>query len=129
VTQCGLKGVTLHTMRHTFGAQLAQNGIEMKTIKELMGHSSVTVTEKYYAHLSNENLDAAVRVLAAAIGIHSLPKFLLTAKRGVNELSVSVSAEKRTRTSTPLRALEPESSASANSAISAKEFKSMFFDL
>ena len=38
-------------------------------------------------------------------------------------------AEKRTRTSTPLRALEPESSASANSAISAKDFKSMFFDL
>ena len=43
--------------------------------------------------------------------------------------SISGYAEKRTRTSTPLRALEPESSASANSAISAKDFKSMFFDL
>src|SRR6266567_1238127 len=36
-------------------------------------------------------------------------------------------AEKRTRTSTGLLPLEPESSASANSAISAKRFKSMFF--
>jgi hypothetical protein len=35
-------------------------------------------------------------------------------------------AEKRTRTSTPLRELEPESSASANSAISARICKSMF---
>ena len=93
-----------------------------------MGHSSVTITEKYYAHLSNENLDAAVRVLADAIGIDSLPKSLPTAKQGVMRLPVTVSAEKRTRTSTPLRALEPESSASANSAISAKDFKSMFFE-
>jgi integrase len=120
MTQCGLKDVTLHTLRHTFGAQLAQNGIDMKTIKELMGHSSVTITEKYYAHLSNENLDYAVRVLAAAIGIAVLPKFLPTVKRGLLRLPVSGSAEKRTRTSTPLRGLEPESSASANSAISAK---------
>ena len=36
----------------------------------------------------------------------------------------SLNAEKRTRTSTPLRGLEPESSASANSAISAKDFQS-----
>ena len=48
---------------------------------------------------------------------------------GLDEGSVNCYAEKRTRTSTPLRALEPESSASANSAISAKDFKSMFFDL
>ena len=39
-----------------------------------------------------------------------------------------LNAEKRTRTSTPLRELEPESSASANSAISAADFKSMFLD-
>ena len=39
-----------------------------------------------------------------------------------------IDAEKRTRTSTPVKGLEPESSASANSAISAKEFKSMFFE-
>jgi Phage integrase family len=120
VTQCGLKNVTLHTLRHTFGAQLAQNGIDMKTIKELIGHSSVTITEKYYAHLSNENLDYAVKVLAVAIGIAVLPKFLPTAKRGLLRSSVSGSAEKRTRTSTGLRPLEPESSASANSAISAQ---------
>src|SRR4051794_15476978 len=48
-----------------------------------------------------------------------------TGKRGENcKLLVSDYAEKRTRTSTPLRGLEPESSASANSAISAKEFQS-----
>ncbi len=38
------------------------------------------------------------------------------------------SAERGIRTPTSLRTLEPESSASANSAISAKELKSMFFD-
>jgi hypothetical protein len=49
--------------------------------------------------------------------------FLLTSLlRDCNDLeAVSTYAEKRTRTSTPLRGLEPESSASANSAISARE--------
>ena len=49
-------------------------------------------------------------------------------RQGLRLSTVSYYAEKRTRTSTPLRALEPESSASANSAISAKDFKSMFFE-
>ena len=113
------ENVTVHTLRHTFGSQLAIQGIPLRRIQALMGHSSITTTERY-AHLAKEETYMDTRVLEAVS-----PGFLLTSLlSGYEEKLVSQSAEKRTRTSTPLRGLEPESSASANSAISAKEFQS-----
>jgi len=65
VEDCSLKGrVTIHTLRHTFGSQLAMAGQPMQKISKLMGHHSVTVTEKHYIHLSPDNLNAAVNALA-----------------------------------------------------------------
>jgi integrase len=41
-----------HTLRHTFGSWLVQAGEPIFTVSKLMGHSSVLVTQKYYAHLA-----------------------------------------------------------------------------
>jgi hypothetical protein len=89
----------------------------------MMGHNSITTTERY-AHLVQEEAYEDTRALEKM----SRPFLLGSLLGGLDEEPVSCYAEKRTRTSTPLRALEPESSASANSAISAKELKSMFFE-
>jgi integrase/recombinase XerD len=35
----------LHDFRHTFGASLAQQGVPVPAIKELMGHSRITSTQ------------------------------------------------------------------------------------
>lgn len=43
--------VTFHILRHTYGSQLATAGVPLQVIAQLMGHSNVSVTEKYYAHL------------------------------------------------------------------------------
>lgn len=51
-----------HTLRHSFASNLAQKGVSLYIIKELLGHSSITTTEKY-AHLSNESLDKAIQLL------------------------------------------------------------------
>src|SRR5207237_2290551 len=48
--RCGFKRSGVHVLRHTFGAHLAQKGIDMAVIRDLLGHHSVTLTEKYYAH-------------------------------------------------------------------------------
>ena len=37
-----------------YGVKLAELGVDMKFIKEVMGHSSVSVTEKYYAKFRPE---------------------------------------------------------------------------
>jgi integrase len=43
--------VVFHTLRHTFGSWLAIQGTPILTIKELMGHKTLAMTERY-AHLS-----------------------------------------------------------------------------
>lgn len=40
-------GARLHTLRHRFGTTLAEAGIPLKILKELMGHSTILTTEKY----------------------------------------------------------------------------------
>ena len=39
--------VTPHTLRHTFGSWLAQDGVDLLAIKELMGHSNIQTTMRY----------------------------------------------------------------------------------
>ena len=51
-----------HTLRHTFGSRLAQRGVPMREIQELMGHSSLQVTMRY-AKLAPRNLTAAIAAL------------------------------------------------------------------
>jgi integrase len=48
-----------HSFRHTYGTRLGESGTDVFTIKKLMGHSSVTVSEKY-VHPSAEAMVAAV---------------------------------------------------------------------
>jgi site-specific recombinase XerD len=42
--------ITLHVLRHTFGTRLVAAGADLKTVQELMGHSTVETT-MIYVHL------------------------------------------------------------------------------
>ena len=60
------KGVTLrkdravfHTLRHTFASWLVQSGEDIYVVKELMGHSTLAMTERY-SHLAPKNKQASV---------------------------------------------------------------------
>jgi site-specific recombinase XerD len=54
--------VTWHTLRHTFCSRLAMAGVDLVTIKNLAGHSSIQTTMRY-AHLSPGHEEAAVEKL------------------------------------------------------------------
>jgi len=56
-------GGTLHRLRHTFGANLTMAGVPLRRIQILMGHADYATTEKYYAHLTPEGSDGAVKLL------------------------------------------------------------------
>lgn len=58
----GIEGLRFHDLRHTFATRLAEKGIIMRDIRDLLGHFSVTVTERY-AHSNDEQMRKAVDVL------------------------------------------------------------------
>jgi integrase len=58
--QAGLRGSSLHTLRHSHGSQLLSNGVPLPVVSKRLGHSSVYVTATIYSHaLSQDELAAA----------------------------------------------------------------------
>ena len=41
------RGFTFHDLRHTFASRLVRSGVDLITIKDLLGHYSVKTTERY----------------------------------------------------------------------------------
>lgn len=55
--------MVFHELRHTYASHLAQAGVEIHTISKLLGHSSVVITARFYAHLCDRTLANAVTKL------------------------------------------------------------------
>lgn len=48
----GIRNVNFHMLRHTFATRCVEVGMDVKTLSEILGHSSTNITLTYYVHSS-----------------------------------------------------------------------------
>jgi integrase len=62
IRKAGLQGLRFHDLRHTFASRLVMAGVDLVTVKELMGHKDIKMTMRY-SHPTPEHKKAAVEIL------------------------------------------------------------------
>ncbi len=60
--RAGISNLRFHDLRHTFASRLVAKGVDIETLKELLGHHSITLTQRYI-HSNEERKMAAVELL------------------------------------------------------------------
>ena len=71
-TNAGIEGLRFHDLRHTFASRLVAAGVDLITVKDLLGHHSVKVTERY-THTNAEQKKKAVEILQNLHAAEAVP--------------------------------------------------------
>jgi len=66
--------IDFHALRHTFATWLAQDGVSQHTIMGLMGHGSLSMTERYMAHSPEHSKIAVTQMAAKRVAKKTLPE-------------------------------------------------------
>ncbi|MBS0413006.1 tyrosine-type recombinase/integrase [Ottowia pentelensis] len=75
--KAGMPEVQFRDLRRSCGTLMRQHGVDLHTISRILGHSSVQVTERVYAHLSTQQMREGLEVLDGLhSGLHSERKTL-----------------------------------------------------
>ena len=57
---CSVKDFSAHTLRHTYGSILLSEGVEIKKVSELLGHSDISTTYNIYIGILEEDKQSEV---------------------------------------------------------------------
>jgi integrase len=95
VQLAGISKIRFHDMRHSFATRLIRAGVDIITVQKLLGHSKITMTERYAHSLADVKMSAVIKLDMA--GVCSLPdpnrtpaRLDATAKTEVNSFAASI---------------------------------------
>lgn len=67
VSQCGIARANYHALRHTFATRCVELGFDVKSLSELLGHSTVTMTMDRYVHPTMEHKRSRMQRLSGTM--------------------------------------------------------------
>ena len=67
--KAGIERVGVHTLRHSAAVGWLEQGVHIKAVADLLGHSSIAITGDIYGHTSDETARAAVDGWSRALGL------------------------------------------------------------
>ncbi len=67
--RAGIRGVSVHTLRHSAATAMLESGVHLKAVSELLGHAGTQVTADVYAHLTTRTARSAMDALGASLGL------------------------------------------------------------
>jgi integrase len=71
--KCNIKPCGVHALRHSYASMMFRNGVDVKEVSELLGHSDVSFTYNVYIHLIKEQKQKAASMIDKVISINQMP--------------------------------------------------------
>ena len=65
---CGLPTINFHALRHSFATSCVENGMDIKSLSELLGHANVQIALNTYVHPSMEQKRRQLEQVANILG-------------------------------------------------------------
>ncbi|MCK5617058.1 site-specific integrase [Candidatus Pacearchaeota archaeon] len=66
--QAGISGVTMHSLRKTFGTNVVMATGDIAVASDLLGHADISTTRRHYIHLLDGHKQTAIKQLEEATG-------------------------------------------------------------
>lgn len=66
--EAGIADINFHALRHTFATNCVENGMDVKSLSEILGHSDVKITLNRYVHPTMDSKQRQIRELSGFYG-------------------------------------------------------------